>query len=54
MISWFAYVPHEDITAREALGWIVVGDLGPVHGAWSVLMRWDGPGAPHGGSDARA
>ncbi|WP_188311932.1 hypothetical protein [Salinarimonas soli] len=46
MIGWFAYVRHADVPAREACGWVVVDDLGPVHGHWSVLMRWTGEGEP--------
>lgn len=53
MISWFAYVRHGDVPAYEARGWVVAGDLGPVHGFWSVLMRWTGEGEPEGASDAR-
>lgn len=37
---WYRMVPHERIPAYLALGWMVVADLGPVHGEWSVLMRW--------------
>jgi hypothetical protein len=54
MISWFAYVRHDEVRAREDAGWVLVGDLGPVHGAWSVLMRWTGPGDPEGDAGARA
>jgi hypothetical protein len=54
MISWFAYVRHEDVAARREEGWVLVGDLGPVHGAWSVLMRWTGPGEPQRGAGARS
>ena len=34
----FHYVRHADIDAFHARGWMVVGDLGPAHGRWSVLM----------------
>lgn len=56
MISWFAYVPHAEVRTRQRQGWIIVADLGPVHGHWSVLMRWTRPGRPPGAGepDARA
>ena len=50
MISWFRYVPHAQVSARERQGWVLASDLGPTHGCWSVLMRWAGEGEP----DARA
>jgi hypothetical protein len=35
----FRFVRWPDIAAFEARGWLVVQpDLGPTHGAWSVLM----------------
>jgi len=34
----FRYVRYQDIQAREQAGWMVVADLGPVHGEYSVLM----------------
>lgn len=46
MISWFHYVRHADVLAFEKQGWIVASDLGPVHGQWSVLMKWAGEGNP--------
>ena len=56
MMGWFAYVRHEEVSAREQQGWRVVADLGPVHGFWSVLMAWTGQGEPplKGKADARA
>lgn len=40
----FRYVPHALVRDRERAGWMVVRDLGPVHGFWSVLMwRCDCP-----------
>ena len=50
MISWFRYVRHEEVETYARQGWRVVAGLGPVHGCWSVLMRWMGEGVP----DARA
>ncbi len=33
------FVRHEDVAAFHRRGWmIVVADLGPTHGVWSVLM----------------
>lgn len=46
MISWLRYVRLADIAAYEAAGWVHEADLGPVHGAYSVLMRWAGEGEP--------
>ena len=48
MISWFRFVPHDEMAAYERLGWIVVAHLGPVHGAYAVLMRWTGEDEPVG------
>jgi hypothetical protein len=33
----FRYVRHKDVDAYLRRGWLVVGDLGPTHGQWSVL-----------------
>ena len=46
MISWFRYVRHAEVPAYERQGWMAVADLGPVHGAWSVLMRWTDESEP--------
>lgn len=48
MIAWFHYVRHADVPAFEQAGWIIASDLGPVHGHWSVLMKWAGEGNPPG------
>lgn len=38
------YVRYPDIDSYHRLGWMVVADLGPTHGQWSVLMwRCDCP-----------
>lgn len=34
----FKYVRWAAIDAHHRAGWMVVGDLGPTHGTWSVLM----------------
>lgn len=34
----FRYVPWHHVDEYHRLGWMVVADLGPVHGHWSVLM----------------
>lgn len=47
-ISWFRYVRHADVPAREAEGWRIAADLGPTHGLWSVLMQWSRSGSPPG------
>lgn len=43
----FRFVRHEDVDAYHRRGWMIdCADLGPVHGAWSVLMwRCDCPEA---------
>ena len=46
MISWFRYVRHAEVPTYERQGWIVVAHLGPVHGAYAVLMRWSGENEP--------
>ena len=52
MISWFRFVPHDEMAAHERQGWIVVARLGPVHGAYAVLMRWTGEDEPSEMADA--
>ncbi len=34
----FQYVRHGDVDAFHRRGWMIAADLGPTHGAWSVLM----------------
>ena len=34
----FRYVRHQDAYAFMQRGWMIVGDLGPTHGQWAVLM----------------
>jgi len=36
--GWFRMVRHEVVPDHLAMGWMVVRDLGPTHGHWSVLM----------------
>lgn len=36
----YRYVVYGRVPTYEALGWLFAADLGPVHGSWSVLMRW--------------
>ena len=52
MISWFRFVVHAEVALYERQGWIVVAHLGPVHGAYAVLMRWSGKGEPDGLAEA--
>ena len=40
MIRTFRYVIHQSIPAYLKLGWMVVADLGPIHGEWSMLLEW--------------
>ncbi len=41
------YVAEHDIERFLNMGWMVTADLGPVHGAWSVIMwRCDCRSAP--------
>jgi hypothetical protein len=40
VISWFRFVVHDEVARYERQGWTVVAHLGPVHGAYAVLMRW--------------
>jgi hypothetical protein len=54
VISWFRFVVHAEVARFERQGWTVVAHLGPVHGAYAVLMRWSGenePGALVGAAD---
>ena len=50
MISWFRFVVYAEVALYKRQGWIVVAHLGPVHGAYAVLMLWTGKDEP----DARA
>ena len=34
----FQFVRHSKIEKFERDGWMIVDDLGPLHGRWSVLM----------------
>ena len=34
----FCFVRHPDVYGYMSRGWMIVRDLGPTHGAWSVLM----------------
>lgn len=36
----FRYVALERIDDYLAVGWIAVGNLGAVHGCWSILCEW--------------
>ena len=46
-IKIFKYVDHEHVEKYEALGWRAVNSLqGTVHGLYSTLMEWIGPGDP--------
>jgi hypothetical protein len=38
--QYFRYVRHENIADYEGLGWLVVAELHPPHGQYSVLMQW--------------
>jgi hypothetical protein len=40
MTRTFRYVRHERILDYLNLGWMVVADLGPTHGEWSVFMEF--------------
>lgn len=46
MISWLHYVRHIDVPVYEANGWRFASELGPTHGAYSILMIWMGGGEP--------
>ena len=46
MISWFRFVVYAEVALYKRQGWIVVAHLGPVHGAYAVLMRWSGENEP--------
>lgn len=35
-----AFVHHPYVPDWLRLGWMVVADLGPTHGEWSLLMAW--------------
>jgi hypothetical protein len=45
-VIWLRYVNYDKRWAYEALGWVFDSELGPTHGRWSILMRWEGEGAP--------
>ena len=37
-VGLFRFVRHAAIESLHRRGWMIVDDLGPTHGAWSVLM----------------
>lgn len=39
MTRTFRYVPHAQINDYLAQGWVIVSNLGPPHGFYSVLME---------------
>ncbi len=47
-MTWFRYVRHHEVGPAICAGWYVIGGLGPVHGVYSVLMKWSGGGEPPG------
>lgn len=40
MTRTFRYIPHDLIPDYLLLGWMIVADLGPIHGCYSVLGEW--------------
>lgn len=47
MISWFQYVPHDQVESYLAKGWVIADTmLGTPHGNYSVLMKYTGEGEP--------
>jgi hypothetical protein len=36
----FRYIRRADLSDALRAGWLVVADLGPVHGEYSVLCEW--------------
>ena len=36
----YCYARIAHIEDYQLMGWVVVADLGPTHGAWSVLAVW--------------
>lgn len=45
-VEYYRYVRHAEREAYEARGWAFAADLGPTHGAYSILMIWTGEGEP--------
>jgi hypothetical protein len=46
-ITWFRYVPHDQLIAHLAQGWQVSDDLADTHhGRHASLCRWPGEGEP--------
>jgi hypothetical protein len=46
-VSWFKYVPHENVSEYLLKGWEVADSLnGTNHGFFAVLMKWAGEGEP--------
>ena len=44
--GFFRYARWSDLDQYLSAGWMVIGDLGPGHGAWSALLwRCDCVGA---------
>jgi hypothetical protein len=48
MIQFLKYVPHGELLAHMAIGWVLSDDLvGTNHGNYAVLMVWMGEGEPN-------
>jgi hypothetical protein len=45
-MTWLCYVTFDDVPAYQAKGWRVHSSLGGNHGAYSLLMIWEGDDEP--------
>lgn len=47
MISYFQYVPHHSVNDFISRGWVIADTFADIHhGAYSILMKWEGHGEP--------
>jgi hypothetical protein len=44
--QFFRYVPYEQVEAYRNIEWMVLAHVGKLRGVESVLMEWQGSGAP--------
>lgn len=40
MTGIYRIVRNDSMLLCLAQGWTVAADLGPIHGSWSVLLKW--------------
>jgi len=52
--QFFRYVPQHRVESYRDIGWMVLAHIGELGGVESVLMEWQGSGAPRDPVASRA